>query len=61
MFLGGFLCLTWDGYSDKLAPCRAPCEWQYLGSIYGVMDREDRREDIFTNMRVARNMDDTRP
>jgi hypothetical protein len=50
----GFLCLTWGGYPDTLAPCRAPCEWNILArSIIllrrsyggtGVMDRGDRRE-----------------
>jgi hypothetical protein len=56
VFFDGFLCLTWSGYPDTLAPCRAPCEWSFLArsiillrQSYGgtsVMDRGDRREDI---------------
>jgi hypothetical protein len=30
MFFDGFLCLTWGGYPDTLAPCCAPCKWNTL-------------------------------
>jgi hypothetical protein len=30
LFFDGFPCLTWGGYPDTLAPCRAPCEWNIL-------------------------------
>jgi hypothetical protein len=35
LFLDGFLCLTWGGYPDTLAPCRAPCEWNAEGRKKG--------------------------
>jgi len=30
LFCDGFLCLTWGGDPDTLAPCRAPFEWNIL-------------------------------
>jgi hypothetical protein len=41
----GFLCLTWGGCPDTATMPRA-MRVEYPGSIYHVMDRGDRREDI---------------
>ena len=30
LFFDGGLCLTWGGYPDTLASCRAPCQWNIL-------------------------------
>jgi hypothetical protein len=27
LFFDGSLCLTWGGYPETLATCRAPCVW----------------------------------
>ena len=49
MFFDGFLCLTWGGYPDTHGTLPRAMRVEYPGSIYDVMDRGDRREDVFIN------------
>ena len=46
MFFDGFLCLTWGGYPDTHGTMPRAMRVELPGSIYDVMDRGDRREDI---------------
>jgi hypothetical protein len=39
--------LTWGAYPDTHGPTRRALRVEYPGAIYHVMDRRDRREDIF--------------
>ena len=44
-----FRCLTWAGKADTLGSMPRAMRVEYPGAIYHVMDRGDRREDIFVN------------
>ena len=46
MFFDGFPCLIWGGYPDTHGTIPRAVRVKYPGSIYDVMDREDRREGI---------------
>jgi hypothetical protein len=46
LFFDGFLCLTWGGYPDTHGTMPRAMRVEFPGSIYDVMDRGDRREDI---------------
>ena len=45
----GFLCLTKGGYSDTHGTMPHAMRVEFPGAIYDVVDRGDRREDIFIN------------
>jgi hypothetical protein len=46
-FFEGVLCFTWGGYPDTHGTVPRAMRVEYPGAIYHVMDREDRREDVF--------------
>jgi len=46
---GCFWVLTWEGNLDNLRIMPRAMRVEYPGAIYHVMDRGDRREDVFAN------------